>query len=281
MSDQSLERWEQYVMETARAFTYPPTPDLARTFSELPGAARHRRVGSQRAPRLAWALVALLVLFACLMSVPPVRAQILEFLQVGVIRIFLVEPSPTPSPFPSPVPPTPSTAAPGEAPNPSTTPGSPSLNLLGETTLADASRRVPFEVRLPAYPEDLGEPHRVYLQDLAGEVLVLVWFDPERPGEVKLSLHMYSGGSLTGEKIAPQTVQQAQVGDDPAVWAEGPYILKLRNGSMDVIRLIEGHVLIWESGELTYRLETDLPLQEAVRIAESLQPYTPSEPASP
>jgi hypothetical protein len=35
--------------------------------------------------------------------------------------------------------------------------------------------------------------------------------------------------------------------------------------------LIEGHVLIWTEGEITYRLETDMPLEEAVRVAESLR----------
>jgi hypothetical protein len=35
-------------------------------------------------------------------------------------------------------------------------------------------------------------------------------------------------------------------------------------------------VLIWEENQITYRLETDLPLEEAVRIAESLEaPLTP------
>jgi hypothetical protein len=35
--------------------------------------------------------------------------------------------------------------------------------------------------------------------------------------------------------------------------------------------LIEGHVLIWKEGDITYRLETDLPVEEAVKIAESLK----------
>jgi hypothetical protein len=30
--------------------------------------------------------------------------------------------------------------------------------------------------------------------------------------------------------------------------------------------------LIWTQGEITYRLETDLTLEEATKIAESLQP---------
>jgi hypothetical protein len=36
--------------------------------------------------------------------------------------------------------------------------------------------------------------------------------------------------------------------------------------------LVQGHVLIWAEGGLTYRLESGLLLEEALRIAESLQP---------
>jgi hypothetical protein len=35
--------------------------------------------------------------------------------------------------------------------------------------------------------------------------------------------------------------------------------------------VVEGNILIWEQGGITYRLETNLPLEEAVKIAESLE----------
>jgi hypothetical protein len=34
---------------------------------------------------------------------------------------------------------------------------------------------------------------------------------------------------------------------------------------------VNGNTLIWEDGGTTYRLETDAPLDEALRIAESLR----------
>jgi hypothetical protein len=40
---------------------------------------------------------------------------------------------------------------------------------------------------------------------------------------------------------------------------------------MDMRRLVEGNVLVWEQDGLTYRLETKLSLSEAVKIAESLK----------
>jgi hypothetical protein len=43
----------------------------------------------------------------------------------------------------------------------------------------------------------------------------------------------------------------------------------------DQRRLVSGHVLIWEEDGLTYRLETDLSMEEAVAIAESLAEWEP------
>jgi hypothetical protein len=46
----------------------------------------------------------------------------------------------------------------------------------------------------------------------------------------------------------------------------------LFNGDLQYRRMIDGQVLIWEGDGITYRLETDLSLEEAIRIAESLEP---------
>jgi hypothetical protein len=203
---------------------------------------------------------------AGLLSVPQVRASIIEFLQIGAIRIFLLPPTATP------VPPTPTgTPPPTAAPRPTPTPIPSLLNLAGETTLEDAQARAGFVVRLPTYPDDLGPPDRVYLQDLGGDFVVLVWLDPDQPEEVRLSLHMIEDGSFAGTKLEPKVIQETTVGGRHALWTEGPYILRLQNGDLDFRRLIEGRVLIWVEGDVTYRLETDLPLDEAVKIAESLK----------
>ena len=293
MIEEPLDRWEQQLIDTARAFTYPPTPNLARNVTRELRASRLHRTVWRRAPRLAWIAAAILVLFSCLLAVPSVRAHILEFLQIGIVRIFLSDPTLTPTAIPpTGTPEVPAlgpgtslnpsaTASPSLTPPPSLTPRSFPLNLFGETSLEEARRQVLFPIQLPEYPEDLGEPDLVFLQDLEGQVLVLVWLDHDQPDKVRLSLHMYAGENITGEKFQPRVVQETQVNGEPAVWAEGPYVLKLSNGTYQVVRLIEGQVLIWESEEITYRLETDLPLEEAVKVAESLQPLAPPSPASP
>ena len=283
MNDQQLERFESRLRAAASSFPYPPTQDVA--------ANVRRRLAGKRAPimrrRLAWAAVAFVLAVAALLSVPEVRAAIVEFLQIGVVRIFLVAPTTTPVPTPEAtvelVFEVPVTATPLAASTllPSL------LDLDGETTLDDARTRAGFSIPLPAYPSDLGSPDHVYLQDVGGSFVVLVWIDPQQPDRVRLSLHLIGPGSFAAEKYQPTVIAQTTVNGQPAVWAEGPYILRVRNGYIDERRLIEGHVLIWKEGDITYRLETDLSLEEAVKIAESLktcpatQPITDEPPDDP
>jgi hypothetical protein len=55
------------------------------------------------------------------------------------------------------------------------------------------------------------------------------------------------------------------------VWVEGPHIYQQTSGGTTFERLVEGNVLIWTQGVVTYRLETALSQAEALTIAESLR----------
>jgi len=103
-------------------------------------------------------------------------------------------------------------------------------------------------------------------------VTVLVWTDPNNSENVILSLQFIPAGSWAIRKIEPVVLQDTEVRGQPAVWAVGPYFLELDNGDFELTRLIDGHVLIWTDGDLTMRLETGAGMEEAVRIADSLQP---------
>lgn len=249
------QRWEETVRQAASAFVYPSTPDVA---SQV--AARLTvRPARPTAPRLqpVWVLLLILALLVALLAVPPVRAAILEFLQIGAVRIWLVEPTPTPAP-------------PTVTPQPTPTSMTSVLDLLGETTLADAQRQAPFPLRLPAYPPDLGSPDHVYVQDLDGTAVILVWMDNTTPDRVRMSLHLLESDVIAW-KMGLQRVGETEVHGQEAVWAQGPYVVSLRNGDWEARRLVEGHVLIWQARAVTYRLESDLALGEAVRVAESLE----------
>jgi hypothetical protein len=101
---------------------------------------------------------------------------------------------------------------------------------------------------------------------------ILIWIDPDQPSEVLMSLHMIPPGSWAVEKMNPALVQETTVNGERAIWAVGPYPVRFSDGNLDFVRLVEGHVLIWTVGETTYRLETKLELEEAIRVAESLKP---------
>jgi hypothetical protein len=75
-------------------------------------------------------------------------------------------------------------------------------------------------------------------------------------------------------KGVPRVIERTSVHGRPAVWTLGPYVLEyVVDGRRDYQsrRLVDGHVLIWEESDITYRLETDVSLEEAIKIAESLR----------
>ena len=222
---------------------------------------------------MAWSLIIILILFTSLMLIPPARAAIIEFIQIGVVRIFRAEPTPV-------VPPNqeiPSTRVPVTAtPLPTSQPLIPILErLAGEMTLEEAQKAVSYPIQLPAYPPDLGRPDRIFVQEAGGKMTILVWIDPQQPDRVLMSMHMIPPGSWAIDKFEPAQVQEITVNGRNAIWAVGPYPLKMRDGDLQFMRLIEGHVLIWTEDDLTYRLETDLSLEETIKMAELLQPVQP------
>jgi hypothetical protein len=272
MRQLSFEQWEAQIEEIAQAFPYPPTPDIAGTVARGGRRSSPARRTAVFSKRFAWAAVILLVvLLTGLMFIPQVQAALVEFLQLGAVRIFLAEPTPTSTPTATlPLPTASPSAVPTVTPRPSPTPIASVLDLAGQTTLAEAQAQVDFPIRLPTEPADLGPPDAVFLQDFGGPLLVLVWFEPDQPGQVRLSLHQLGPNTFAG-KGAPAVIQETTVNGERALWMEGPHFFEMSNGQYAMRRLVEGKVLLWTEGEITYRLETKLPLDEARKIAESLQ----------
>jgi hypothetical protein len=261
MNSSGLKHLEENLRTAGRELSYPPTPPItSRVMARLNQPARPRPLRG----RWAGAVLAILILALTLMLVPPARAAILEFIQIGVVRIFRVSPAPiavgTPA-FGGP-----STATPAATFLPSV------LQLAGETTLSEAQSKVDFPILLPSQPSDLGRPDHVYLQNVGSPMLILVWMDHSHPDKVRLSMDEIAPGSWALEKSKPRLIEETTVNGQPAVWAEGPYMLQITNSNYELKRLIKGRVLIWTQGEITYRLETDLSMDEAVKIAESLEP---------
>ncbi len=285
MNEPSLERWAERLTLTARALPYPPTPNLAAATRARLSAATDVAARPARPVLRRWqlALLALAVVALGLLAAPPVRAALVQFIQIGVVRILVGPATPTPVPAPT------STGVQLNAPTAasvaaatlvaSATPVASLLPALaGETTLARAQTQAGFPVLLPTYPPDLGPPDRVFLQDDGAALVMLLWRDPAQPGRPRLALFEIAPGNIGIFKSdfikgVPPQLQTTTVHGQPAAWTTGPYMLKLTNGDFTFDRVIDGHVLIWLDQGITYRLELGITasMAEAVKIAESLR----------
>ncbi len=261
--------FERLIEKLAEGLAYPPTPDLSgRVLSP-----RHARPARLRPVALAVLLLAL-ALCVTVSSVPEARAFVLRALRIGSIEVIAPEPTPTQRSTRVAV------RAPTQAIGATITPQitrTPKplpiefFPLSGRTTLTEARASSAFAIPLPAYPAGLGMPDLVFEQNLNGaEAYVLIWLDPADVKKARLSLHLLSE-DLLGSKLAPQVLRETRVNGERAVWASGEYLFELRNGSSAMRRLVDGNVLIWTYGGVTYRLESMLTMEEAVRIAESLR----------
>jgi hypothetical protein len=204
--------------------------------------------------------LAAMVLLALILLTPQARAGVGTVLRIGAVRIGLA-PAPSATPAASP---------PYTGPVPTPLPSL--LDLAGATTLDQARAQAGFPIRLPAYPPDLGAPRYVFLQDLNGPMVALVWVDPTHPGGVRLALFELSSNVYI-YKSGATTVTETTVHGQRALWTQGPYVVQvIENGQVIYATrvLVNGHALIWTEGSITYRLETSASLDEAVKIAESL-----------
>lgn len=259
---------EEWLSKWSQEFPYPPTPEIA---SEVARRLKEQTQPTMRLrPRLAWAMLVVLFVLGGLVAVPSVRARVLEFLQIGAIRIFLADPTPTATQETAQLP---TLSADPDDSVPTDTPRVfPSLDdLAGETTLAGAEAELNFPIRMPVYPSDLGEPDRVFLQDLGGQAVLLVWMNPSNPDHIRLDLLLMGPGTFA-EKGQPSVLAESSVNGQPALWTEGQHFLHFGGSMYQGITLVtEGNILIWEQDGITYRLESDLSLEEAVKVAESLK----------
>src|SRR5262245_26963001 len=89
--------FETKLHSLANGMEYPHTPDIAGFVNmRLHTTTRPRFHLTSKA--LAWSLTIILVLCSSLMLIPPARAAILEFIQIGVVRIFPQTTTPTVEP---------------------------------------------------------------------------------------------------------------------------------------------------------------------------------------
>ncbi len=233
------EAWTVRVQDIGRRLEYPPTPPLA-------GAVRQRL--ERNRPRLSPALiragvVALIAVVLIILAVPDWRAKAFDFLGIGAVQIVRDEPAPVSTPLDT------------------------GFDPAYATTLDAVREEVGFTIPLPAYPPDLGSPDAAYLYP--NGIVILVWADADGS---QLSLHLIRSTEVVRKHYGEQEIETTVHGQR-ALWLIVPHIFEVpRPGADPIERLVKGNVLLWEMGGITYRIETMLPMDEAVKIAELIPP---------
>jgi hypothetical protein len=292
---------EDALLRVGREFDYPATPPLAaRVRAELNSLPQARPASVPRPfLRLLVPLAAAIILaLALLLAVPTARETIAQILGLRGLQIFYLTPTPAPTQTPVATP-TPVTAATSRAtdasalnrtvtservpvtatPRASATPSVQPFTVCCEMTLEQARDRAHFELLLPS-----GElPSKVYYQQIfdEGEQVVMVFGDPASPRMTFYQAQRWVYGKLIGKMIAGGTViGETQVNGERALWFSGaPHVVLMLDRSgrpvYETARTVGANTLVWETGDpdlgIIYRLETKLDLEQAVRIAGSLE----------
>jgi hypothetical protein len=142
--------------------------------------------------------------------------------------------------------------------------------------------RVGFDVRMPDDP-DLGPPDAAWIDEGKGGQVTLLWAAGEdlpatSERDVGLLLGQFRGtvdSGLFNKLISGGTVvAPISVDGNRGYWLSGePHVFFWEgpDGLVDDARRWVGDVLLWSDGPITYRLETSLGRDEAIRIAESIR----------
>jgi hypothetical protein len=168
---------------------------------------------------------------------------------------------------------------------PERTPSGPPIapaSLGDPTPLAELEDAVGFAVRVPSGQA----PDAAWASTAGGGTAILAW----RPDARWPRLHGTPWGLLLVEvadgddEILVKRVSAFEDTDEVvldggrAFFIRAPHELLVVTDHGDERFLIEGNVLIWERDDVTFRLETSLPLEEALAVAGSLVPLEGGNP---
>jgi hypothetical protein len=150
-----------------------------------------------------------------------------------------------------------------------------------EVNLAEARQQVDFSVSAPE-AAGLPEPVAYVDDDPPGGRVSLVY--PAGPGLPETEetgvgmLVMEFRGRLelpfVEKLVRAEQVEEVEVAGSPGYWVEGEHIvsyLDVRGEPMEERSRLAGNTLLWQRGEVTFRLESALSMEEAIRIAESMR----------
>jgi hypothetical protein len=238
---------ERRLAALAPEYPFPATPDLAGAAGARLGVTGRRR----RPGRLVLALAALVAAFAAVLAASPgargALADLLDFLP-GV-RVERVEELPT-------------------------MPLSSWTGVYGEEVApAEAEREAPFELLMP---ESLGRPDHVYrYRDPSGGLVVTAVYGDER--DARLVLTQWTTEDVLFHKLLGPVTQAELVDVRGArgLWISGNEHVVFYLGEDYQERAapgaLAGNVLVWQEGDVGYRLEAGVGRERALELAADLR----------
>ncbi len=252
LSDQAL---EAALARIGEEVDFPPTPSLHRAVRlDIESGAK------PAPPARLWlrpALVgaaALLVAFGLTLTLfPRARDAVADFIGLGGVRIDFGDRAPS--------------VVPGE------------LNLGGAIDLTAAEERVGFDVKVPTAPH-LGL-YTVHVTEPPKGGMVSLFFGDQYPGRRPPDLLItqfrasLKGGFFKKLVFEGAATTHVEVRDHDGYWVRGAHFFYYFDGTAPAPRKedvrLAANVLLWEEDGITYRIEADIPLREALRIAGSLR----------
>jgi hypothetical protein len=239
---------EARLVDLGAHIEYPAVPALTSLVRERI-VATPPHLSWWRRPAVLVAAAAVTIAALGVVAVPTSREAVADFLGIDGIRISFDDP---------PV---------GE-------PVGTELALGKRVTFEEAQGHVGFDLKVPSR---LGEPDDVYLNRYAPGGEVTFVYEP-REG-LPEAAESGVGALLTqfeGDNEVPAIKKKfadgdtgvipVTVGDAPGFWIDGAHHLYPPHATARVA----GKTLLWQVGEISYRLEVDASLERALAIAESL-----------
>lgn len=255
MSERDFDQLEHDLLALGSALTWTPAPDLTSAVLEAASAPIPLRATH---PWRRWALAAailLLLIGGVLAGSSGARHTVAGLLGIDGLRIELGKPDTTPVPNP----------------------------VLGTpTSFGDFKRWLSFT---PMQPSALGTPGAVYLRVLeTGQMVgISAWNPsdsiPEAPeigkGAVLMQFTAPTDGVyiLKSLDLQDATVTETTVSGNTAWWVEGTSSLSIIDSNR-VDSRPSANVLIWQQDGIGYRFESALTMDEAITIAETLEPMS-------
>lgn len=243
---------ERQLRELAPAIEWPAAPNLAPAVRRRIEAEPARRFARPGRRTLVVAVAVLVVAVGAVLAVPSARTAVLEWLGLRGVTVQRVETLPTVT---------------------ETVPEQFDELGVGELVTADEAADLAGFPLPDAAGTPLGPPDEIrYTPDVGNGQVAYLWRDED--GTIATLLTVFRAGIDEAyiEKMvdASGDFRRVEVDGQSGIWVEGihffMYVLPSGEGLNESARLSR-NALLWENGDLLYRLEGDLTLEQARAIA--------------